>query len=162
MLNTHLKKVIYYAYVHSHLQYCLGIWGSMISKQRLNKLKVVQNEAVRLCTNAKIRSSLKPIYQKLCIISLEKLIDIELSKISFKYVNDLESKSILGLFEQSTHDYGTRNKNSPKPKLHKSAQYSKSFLAKAPSIWLSLPDDVKSSTSLKMFKTRIKKYMLKH
>ena len=51
MLGQHALKVLYYAQIHSIIQYGIVIWGNMISKAPLNKLQKVQNASVRQLDN---------------------------------------------------------------------------------------------------------------
>ena len=48
MLSPRCLKIIYYAHIQSHLNYGLLIWGSMISKQKLQKLTSMQNSCIHL------------------------------------------------------------------------------------------------------------------
>ena len=46
LLNCHGFKMLYYAQFYSHLNYCIVIWGSMITFEKKTKTK---NHAKQLC-----------------------------------------------------------------------------------------------------------------
>ena len=48
MLNCNGLKMLYYAQFFSHLSYCIVIWGSMLTFEKKEKLKTMQNCCVRL------------------------------------------------------------------------------------------------------------------
>ena len=45
-LGQHALKVLYYAQIHSIIQYGIVIWGNMINKSQLKKLQKLQNAGV--------------------------------------------------------------------------------------------------------------------
>ena len=60
-LNIHAKRLIYFAQIQTHLNYCLSTWGNMLSNELLNKLQQLQNKSVQLIngknpTNANYKS----------------------------------------------------------------------------------------------------------
>ena len=54
LLSNNVKKTIYYAHIYSHLKYGVAIWGPMLNKGQLTKLKKIQNESMHLITNTKL------------------------------------------------------------------------------------------------------------
>ena len=61
LLNCHGLKMLYYAQFYSHLSYCIVIWGSMITSENKQKLKIMQNNCVKLLDLSK---RLDEIYRK--------------------------------------------------------------------------------------------------
>ena len=47
ILGQHALRVLYYAQIHSIIQYSIVIWGNMISKSQIKKLQKLQNASVR-------------------------------------------------------------------------------------------------------------------
>jgi len=72
-LSPFCLQSLYYTLIHSHLTYAPQIWGCSsptLLKPLINKQKM----AVRLITNSKYNSHSEPIFKKLNILPLEKLI----------------------------------------------------------------------------------------
>ena len=50
--------------------------------------------------------------------SFKKLVNLQLSKLSYKYVNEILTKRLVNLFEIKHHDYNARNCSAPSIPLH--------------------------------------------
>ncbi len=70
--NSALKS-LYYAMIHSHLAYCINIYGCA-SANVLNKLIVKQKEAIRVISLANYRDHTIPLFKRLGILPLNELI----------------------------------------------------------------------------------------
>jgi hypothetical protein len=81
--NAALKS-LYYAMVHSHIAYCINIYGCA-SATVLNKLIVKQKEAIRVVCLAKFRDHTNPLFKRLGILPLNKLIRYSSLKFMHKY-----------------------------------------------------------------------------
>ena len=47
-LTPSAKKLIYYGHIHSHLMYCLVVWGSLCKKGDIARLTKAQNKCVKI------------------------------------------------------------------------------------------------------------------
>ena len=52
---------LYYALIHFHFNYSLAVWGSTYPTY-LNKLKLLQNKAIRIVTSSQMSTSSKPLH----------------------------------------------------------------------------------------------------
>jgi hypothetical protein len=154
------KRLLYFSNIQSHLTYGLSAWGSMITSTNLRKLKVQQNKAIRALFNLKIRTTLQPYYKKARILKIENLTELSLLKISYRYMNDILPQRILNLFEIPDHQYLTRNRNALQTPHHTLQIYNKCFLAKAPQLWLQLPDNIKNRSNTNSFTKSYLKYII--
>ena len=151
ILPIYSKKLLYFSHIQSHLIYGLSAWGPMISACDLKKLKVMQNKALRAIFNLNKRTRLVTYYKKGNIPMLESLIELSLLKISFRYVNNILPLRIVNLFEIPDHNYLTRNRNRLQTLHHTIQIYHKCFLARAPHLWLNLPEHIKDKNKIKSF-----------
>ena len=108
--------MLYYAQIYSHLSYEISVWGSMITKEQLNKLSKIQRKAISLL---KLNSEVEQIMDEEKILSLDQIIQIELLKIRHHLstntlsVNLAKNQMYDHLLKhlQQSHNYNTRNKN---------------------------------------------------
>ena len=155
-------KTLYFSYIHSHLTYGISIWGPLISKSALKRIRTLQKKALRTIDHAKYNACTVNLCKKLNILLIDDIINLELTKISYRYVNDSLPKPVKTLFQANAyhHDYLTRYRQNPRIGKHKSATFNKSFMCQAPSLWTSLGQTVKSKTNISSFSKAYKKFRL--
>jgi hypothetical protein len=85
-VNTASLKMLYFAMVHSHIVYCINIYGCA-NKTTLTKLFLKQKEAVRIISNAGYRDHTGPLFKRHEILPLEQLIKFSNLKFMHCYVN---------------------------------------------------------------------------
>ena len=118
MLNKSTKLNLYYAQIHSHINYAIMVWGNMMSKSQLDRLQKQQNKCIRLITNehANVED-----YKRLKILDITSLIRLENYKHGYKLNNNLLPIPVAkSCTSDSTHqsimkqhNYNTRNKHLP-------------------------------------------------
>ena len=128
MVPLKSKLIIYHAHVQSHVDYALSAWGPMLKAADINKLKVQQNNSIRIIFNLNRRTNLSPFYKKVNILRLHDQVKLSLLKISFRYFLDKLPIRITNLFNLQNHDYNTRNRNNLRAQHHTTSQYNKSYL----------------------------------
>ena len=158
LLPPRSKLLVYFANVHSHLNYAISAWGPMLKARDLKKLKTQQNKSIRLIYNIGKRTRLLPLYKKGNILMISDLINLSLLKISYRYINGILPVRIANLFNLSNHQHNTRNRNSLRAPQHTTEHYNKSYLGRAPHLWIHLRDSLKNKPSLKTFAKSFTKY----
>ena len=137
----------------------------MCSKQKINKLQKLQNRCLRLITNKK---HLEPHKNKnLGILPIEKLINLELYKTSYKLLkNDLPVRIIECLTSdkddhslRKKHKYNTRNKHIPRYSRSLSSKYSNSFLHQCTKSFSALPVATRNKAMFQPFVSSLKNYL---
>ena len=94
LLDVKHKITLYYAIVHSHLQYGISIWGSLLSSKNLKRLQVAQNKCMRQIFEYKYKESVREIMRKNLIPRVDELVKIEICKLMYRIMNDYTSKRI--------------------------------------------------------------------
>ena len=147
------KRTLYYAQIYSHLSYGIFLWGPMLIASLKKRLFTVQKACVRIITNSTYNATTSPIFKELMLLKLDDIIELELCKFAYQLTHKLLPTPIENLFATNfgTNAYTTRHSNCPHIAKHTSSIFNKSFLCKSISLWTSLPQSIKNSTSLKSF-----------
>ena len=104
------------------------------------------------------REHVQPIYKKLQILNLHNHINLNLGKLMWKLTNKSLPKCILENFSSCFHStFRTNNLRVPLGRTHFKTR---SIFCKGPTLWNSLPQDIKNSASLPLFSKKLKKYLL--
>ena len=165
-LTVDVKRIVYYAHIYSHLKYGIAIWGHMASKQQLTKLKKIQNEGLRLLTNTKHTDHSK--YNALGILPLEKVIQLESSKMMYKSLKGDLPPTLTKAIKtdpnhqslNKTHTYLTRNKHVPKLPRCTVKTYRNSSLCHCIKDFMLLTQETHNSMTLRQFCKRCKAELL--
>ena len=136
-----------------------------MSDENIQKLQLIQNHAARLVKKAPKRSSASALLMQLHWLPVKQRIIYKIAVLTYnclyddaspQYLKDLISKYI------PTRTIRSSDKNLlvvPRKKLITFGQ--RSFSYAAPDVWNKLPEFVKSSESLSIFKKRLKTHLLK-
>jgi hypothetical protein len=87
-VNQDTRKTLYCAMVHSHLVYCINVYGCANSTS-LNKLRLKQKEAIRIIANAGFRDHTAPLFAQLKILPLDELIRYNKLKFMHSFTHNL-------------------------------------------------------------------------
>ncbi len=152
-------RTLYYSYIQSNFMYGLSVWGPLVTKSNLNRVRVLQKKALRTIDHAKYNACSADICKKTDILLIDDLIDLELSKIAYRYVNKTLPKPVANLFQANdyNHNYLTRARNNPRIQRHNSNVFHKSFLCRAPSLWNNLGQETKNRPKISAFSKLYKK-----
>ena len=130
LLNLHALKVLYYAQIHSILQYGIVLWGNMINKAQIKKLQKLQNTSVRQIDS---RKHTEDIYRCHKIPKIEQLITIENTKLWHKQQTKQLPPTLQCIMTEDhtrsmllrLHMYPTRNNCVPKLPGIRNSSYQK-------------------------------------
>ena len=133
LLTSKAKHLLYFGQIHSHLCYCLVVWGSMLSKQLITKLTNAQRKAVALIDPSK---KIDELFRRYKILKVTDLIHFELCKLGYKLCHDLLPKKLAENIRkdhnqvsiEKNHKYSTRRKTIPNLPQAAGAKYRSSFL----------------------------------
>ena len=159
MLPVEEKRMLYMSLINCHLIYGLMLWGPMLQAGDKNKLIKQQKKAIRAIGCLSVGGHTAPVCKKVKILKLDDLIELELAKFMYKYVHKLLPKPLLKLFtsNEQVHNYNTRGRQDARTMQHDSNIFSRSFLARAPSVWTHLAHSLKQKPSVPSFIRNYKK-----
>lgn len=156
----HALLSLYFAFIHSHLIYGIVAWGNTYNCH-ITYVQHIQNQAIRIITNSSFYSSASTLLAQNNVLSVRKLFQYNIITLLFKL---LTNQLLFHFIELSclTNTNPTRfaaNYNYLLPSV--STNYGKmTSHFSAISSWNSLPDAIKSLSSLSLFKKQLKEFLL--
>ena len=164
IVDTKTLVNIYHALVNSYVRYGIIAWGNA-SKNVLNSLQTIINKAVRIITFAPFGNlDLNPAYKQLNLLTVEQTHKFEIAKFTFKAINNLLPTNIGNYFEfsseQQNHTHFVRNRQRPIRFLSKSKTGEKTVQFTSFQLWKKIPQEIRESLSLNVFKKLYKKYLI--
>ena len=153
LLSKQAMMLVYHSLVGSKLRYGLICWATA-NKTLLEKINVAHNTIITYLTFSKRCTRMWPLYQKLKVLPLNILIQIEQAKTMYKFEHKMLPQVFERYFSKPSHQYGTRyaTTQSNFEVVRISSAKEKSLLKYyGPKVWASIPLPIKDSQSLKVF-----------
>ena len=156
LLTSKAKHLLYFSQIHSHLCYCLCIWGSMLQKHLVNKLEKAQRSAVMLINP---NSRVDEIFRNCKILKVTDMVQLEQCKMGYKLCHNLLPSNLTQnmLLDHRSHSivkehrYPTRSKSTPNLPGAINAKYRSSFLYSAIREYSALDNNLKQAKNLHVF-----------
>ena len=151
-MDTVSMKTFYYAHCLSHMNYCSNVWGN--AKQvYIKKLSRLHRRAANLLLPVPSLSTDDKL-MKLDILPLNKQIDFNILITTYKSLHTDAPPYLQNLLQSNMRSHRLVI---PKPRID---IYKSSLTFQGPSLWNSLPLDIRASTSLSSFKQKLRKFLL--
>lgn len=154
-------KQLVISFVLSKIDYCNSLFHST-SCSNINKLQTIQNHAARLVKQVPKSTNPMPLLYQLHWLPVKARITYKIAVIVYNTLSSEFSPSYLKDL-LSTYNPTRTLRSQSKHLLHKPIPRlsfgQKAFSYSAPFVWNSLPDQVKSATSIQIFKKRLKTYL---
>ena len=134
-----------------------------ISQTNLNKLQRIQNSLARVITNTSKYQHITPTLKKLHWLPIKQRIDYKTCLLTYKTLTNQQPTYLYNSLSFPSHSVSTRSSDS----LVLSIPYVRSSLGKrafsviGPRLWNSLPPDTRNSSSLPIFRSRLKTHLFK-
>jgi hypothetical protein len=162
-LDTSSAEKAVHAFVTSRLDCCNALlYGT--TKANLGKLQKVQNAAARLILNRRKFDSATPLLRQLHWLPVQSRIKYKLLLLTFKCVHGLAPSYLSEQISTRSCVRTTRSSNTISlmvPRTSMKSAGDRAFAAAAPHLWNALPADIRSTTKLESFKSRLKTHLLK-
>ena len=147
--------------VSSKLDYCNSLYSG-ISQTNLNKLQRIQNSLARFITNTSKYQHITPTLKKLHWLPIKQRIDYKTCLLTYKTLTNQQPTYLYNSLSFPSHSVSTRSSDS----LVLSIPYVRSSLGKRAfsvigPLWNSLPSDTRNSSSLPIFRSRLKTHLFK-
>ena len=140
-----------------------------LSKFNLHRLQSIQNSAARIVTNSNKYTRITPVLWKLHWLPIQFRSKFKLATLVYKFIHISFPKYFAPHLSTYCTTYNIRRSpsvanflNVPKfePTIHKSTkQFGFSFAFDAPTVWNSLPEDIRASPTIASFRKKLKTYL---
>ena len=140
--------------------YCSSVWANT-STTNICKLQAVQIFAARIVTNSRKFDHISPILKQLCWMPVKDHLFYRDALLTFKCMNGMAPTNLSSKFIKrgTISSRSTRNADQLNIPRYKTATGQRSFIYRAVTIWNRLPESIKLSASIDIFKRRLRKYL---
>ena len=155
--NTNTRRILYCALVRPKLEYASSVWSPYTIKHRL-LIENVQRRATKFILNYPDNMSYVDRLQKTNLLSLEFRREISDLILLFKSKHHLITMDINKYLCTYNPGYQSRNYDENNFHLiikHNQEYFQNSYFIRSAKLWNSLPTEIKKSSSLCSFKTRL-------
>ena len=157
ILDRNSLMMIYNSLVESRLRYGILGWGTA-SNSQIERLKVLQNRAIRFIDFSPIGTTILPIYAQFNVLPLGKIIDLERANYMFSLSNGQLPRVFTSYCSRPSHRYETRfSKNNFRISQSDSKLGNTSIKVLGPRIWETVSDELKNLPFRKTFSKHLKR-----
>ena len=153
LLSNKHTELLVHAVISSRLDYCNSLLY-VANKTLINKLQKVQNAAARIVSKRRKHDSISDVLVNLHWLRVDARIVFKLLVFCYKCVTNMAPSCLIEIIDVRDVDRRLLSY-----KHYMSAKARKSFTYMAPKLWNNLQDHIRLSSSLPMFKQKIK-YLL--
>ena len=162
-LDTNATKTLTSAFILSRLDYCNSLFAGLPG-DKIQKLQRIQNNAARLVLKKSKREHITPLLKELHWLPVKARIDYKLAVMCFKALKTNFPSYITDLLVPYHPTRSLRSSNSnllstPRVQLKKYGE--RAFTFSGPSIWNSLPIELRLITNLNTFKRHLKAHLFR-
>ena len=166
-LSRQSTEILVHAFISSRLDYCNGLLYGLLDCL-LNKLQRVQNACARLIFREQKFCHVTPLIKELHWLPIKYRIEFKILLITFKILNFLAPTYLSSFISlRLPSKYNLRNSSDnlllsyPRFKS-KATPGDRSFTCAAPKLWNALPFDIRSASTVNIFKAKLKTHLFRH
>lgn len=155
----HVLLKIYFAFIHTRYQYGIAVWGSSYNTH-LKEVQVQQNRCLKAIFKLPFLFSTNDLYsnQEHNILPIKGLFTYQIGIIMFKVVNQLNLHHNWS-FNTAIHQHRTRYAHLLRQTGFRTETGRKRFQNAGPSVFNTLPEDVKHADTIEKFKKNLRIYV---
>ena len=157
------KKMLYYAYTYSKIQYGIEVY-SQASKKEIKKIQVKQNRALKILFNKEFRTATNKIHKDQGIMLVEDIAKTNILKFVYKQRREDTPIVFQNYFTENNqiHNLNTRQQNNLHIKIPRSNIGKKTIKYRGAILWNQTNKAIRKHKTLKTFTRDIKKGFIKN
>ena len=163
LLPMKTAEQLIHAFVMSKLDYCNSLLFGLPSTS-IGHLQRIQNIAARILTRTKKFDHITPVLTNLHWLPIEQRIVFKLMLLTYRAVNDMAPEYIKELIVPHKPARSLRSSCAHKlsvPRSRLKGYGDRCFSIAAPRLWNELPEDLRTASSLTIFKSGLKTHLFK-
>ena len=153
-LSTNMIRNLYFTKFQSLLRFGILLWGG-VGGESNKKIFLLQKRVIRVMAGVNSRTSCRQLFKESNILTLSSLYILEVTCFLKRYCQSLE-------LYVNVHNHNTRRKMDIHIKSHRTNLYKNSVINMGSIIYNKLPDHLKEIDSFKVFKKKLKVFLLLH
>ena len=112
IVPTNLKRLLYFAFVHSKISYGIELYGSC-RPTLLSKIQVMQNKLLKVLYHKHPRTNTDTLHHELKLLKVQDIFNLSLLKFVYKVQNNEIIRQFHNYFHprHTIHSHNTRNRN---------------------------------------------------
>jgi hypothetical protein len=160
-ITQDMAKQLYYAFVHPHLLYGIEIYGCT-SKSNSNRLQVLQSKTLKILTRTDQRASSTELLKKMHMLNIDDIYSLTLLLFVYKQQHQMLPIIFNDTFtlNKNMRDRATRQDNLLYIERSQTNFGKNKMSNLAAGLWNTLPEEIKSAESAKIFKNKTVTYLL--
>ena len=157
----HVLKAIYYSIVHPYLVYGCSLYASNFSSH-VKRVQIMQNKTIRSLGEYLACDSTRDSFRDLDILNIDFIKSQQILIFVYQVLNGLSPQYIRSFYRYNSnyHDYSTRSSDQLTSEIRHTTRSGFMIKHVGVVIWNSIPESVRCSENLMLFKVRIKNYFL--
>jgi hypothetical protein len=161
LLTDSSSQQLVHSFITSRLDYCNSLLIGLPDSQ-LNRLQRIQNNAARVVSKIKKFDHVSPVLHELHWLPVHKRIVFKTLLLTYRCVNGMAPQYLSDLitpYASSRHLRSSDKQLLHVPTCRLKSYGEKCFSVAAPKAWNNLPLHIRMSSSLNIFKTKLKTYL---
>ena len=161
IVDKNVLLMIYKTLILPYLSYCSEIWGNTY-ESRLHDLIVLQKRAIRIIGNVGYRDHTSKLFKSFKCLKLVDIIRLQTCVLMYNANKGILPRNVQLNFikHRDVHKYNTRRRNDFFTSQSSTNLRKISVNQKGIELWNALPNRIKESVSINVFKTNIKNVIL--
>ena len=158
-LNQNVTKTLVVSLILSKLDYCNSLLVGL-PKDTIQRLQLVQNNAARLVFKKRKYDNVTPLLYELHWLPIKQRIDFKICVMCYKAINNMAPEYLCDTINRYVPARSLRSSSDTTMLVIPNYNYvrygKRSFAYYGPSVWNTLPKQLRESSSLSLFKQQLK------